>query len=123
MFHIRYIADERVPVEGAKSQFITQDSLSFGGRLRFGGPRFAFSVEGLYMISNPDSGRKDDSYRVGIAADIRLTDGVYFEVGLGGTSGRRNQNDEALLLTLIKWNIFDNPALWKGFLARDTGTR
>jgi hypothetical protein len=123
IFHARYIGDESVPIEGANSQFITQDSVSFGGRLRFGGARFAFSVEGLYTISNPDGGRKDASYRVAIASDIRLTDGVYLEVGLGGTAGRRNQNDEALLLTQIKWNIFNNPELWKSFLARDTGTR
>ena len=99
--HARFRLDESVASPLAPTGFAEQDSLLVGGRLRWGGSRITFSLEGAYTYEDPDFGGSASAFVGGLASDIKVYEQLWVNVALGGTAGG---GDERIVLgATFKW--------------------
>jgi hypothetical protein len=108
ILHARYRNNEIVPDANNAGQFLSQDSLFFGGRLRMAPGAEAksiFSLEGNFIRSRRNKGAFDNSSRYSLGLEQRLADNIWFSLALGGQSGRSDGSNQAFVLSSFKWGF------------------
>jgi hypothetical protein len=108
--HVRYRTDEEIPDTENVGEFIEQDTALVAGRLRLGRPTFNISGEGTYVHADRQLRENDDYLRWAASTEIRITESIWFEITVSGSSGR-DDGDETALLGSIKWNLFEKSEL------------
>jgi len=106
--HLRYRNNEIIPDTVNAGQFLSQDSLFFGGLLRLApgsAAKSIFSVEGNYIRSRLNKGLYDNSTRFSLGLEQRITDGIWFSLALGGQGGRADGQNKPFVLTSFKWGF------------------
>ena len=86
----------------------SQDSFFFGTRLRIApgtDAKSIFSVEGNFVRSRREHNAFDNSSRYSLGFEQRLAENIWFELSLGGQSGRKDGNNQAFMLTSFKWGF------------------
>ncbi len=107
ILHARYRNNEEAPDIVAKGTFIRQNSTLAGGRLRVSpsNPDYAFSLEGVLVHTSPANRKADNSYRISLDLERKLTQDLWLAVSVGGESGRKDGNNQAFVLTSFKWGF------------------
>ena len=108
VFHARYRTNEVIPDTDNQGQFLSQDSLFLGTRLRIApgiAAKSIFSVEGNFIRSRRESSAFDNSSRYSLGLEQRLADNIWFSLALGGQSGNTNGNNQAFVMTSFKWGF------------------
>jgi hypothetical protein len=95
--HARYRSKEQTPDPDNEGQFFTRDSFFLGGRLRAGGPAFAFNFEDAFVRNKRVGGSIDSSNRFSVGAETRLGDNLYFVITAGSNVGRDDGNKGFLM--------------------------
>ena len=108
IFHVRYRNNEMVPDADHQGEFLKEDSLFFGSRLRIApgsSAKSIFSFEGNFIRSRQNKGSFDNSSRFSLGLEQRLAENVWFSVSLGGQSGRTDGKNNAFVLSAFKWGF------------------
>jgi hypothetical protein len=111
ILQVRYRDAEKVADPDHDGQFFVQDSLSAGSRLRFGSPTFAGSLEGTYTSLRRHGADTETSYRIDVAAEKRLAEGLWIDVSIGGDGGRGGTKNKVFVLSALKWATSKTPRL------------
>ncbi len=109
ILHARYRTREQIPNPDVADEFLTQNSFFFGGRLRLGGPAFAFNLEDAYVRNKIIGGSTDVSNRFTVGAEARLLENLYFVISAGGNSGRADGQKKSFVLTSFKYGFNRKP--------------
>jgi len=105
IFHARYRNKEQVPDPAAQGQFLTQNSVLVGGRLRFGTENTALSFEGVYSHTKRPGDIKDDFGKISGGVERKITDNLWFVLTLGGETTRLDGNNKVFVLTSFNWGF------------------
>jgi hypothetical protein len=108
ILHARYRNNEVVPDPNNAGKFLSQDSVFFGGRLRVApgiAAKSIFSLEGNFVRSRANKGVFDNSSRFSLGFERRVADNIWFQLALGGQSGRADGRNNAFVLSSFKWGF------------------
>lgn len=111
ILHVRYRFDSDVPDPDDSGNFLHQDDLLVGGRLRFGTPRFGISVEGAFTHANRDKGKDEQTGRYSAAVDLKLAKDWWIELSAGGESGGGDNAGQGFVLSSIKFGFPSEPSV------------
>lgn len=107
ILHARYRNNEQVPDPDAKGKFKQQDSMFFGARFRHGSPTFNGSFEYTFIRTRPLGKKFDGSQRLALGIERRIAGDTWFNLSLGGESGRADGKNKGFVLTSFKWAFSD----------------
>jgi hypothetical protein len=105
IFHARYRNKEMVPNPEESGKFLKQDNLFLGSRMRIGTDTSTVSFEGVFIRTRPEGKRFDNSGRFSLGLERRVAENMWFNISLGGETGRREGNNNAFVLTSFKWGF------------------
>lgn len=111
--HARYRTHEAVPDPRAETEgdFLRQDSLFAGARLRIGSADTNFSFDGTYIREwADDRGGDNHAYRVAVALERRMTRNLWLSLSVGKEFGNENRDDPLLIVGSFKLGYGDDPA-------------
>jgi hypothetical protein len=103
ILHARYRNREQVPVPDAEGTFFTQDSAFFGARFRHGSPTFNGSFEYTFLRLRPAGATFDNAQRLALGFERRIAGDTWFNLSLGGETGRSDGKNNGFVLTSFKW--------------------
>lgn len=107
ILHGRYRNREVVPDPITTGAFFSQDSLFFGTRFRTGRPTFNGSFEYTFLRSRIKGLNFDNSSRLSLLFERRITGDTWFNLSLGGETGRQDGRNNGFVLTSFKWAFSD----------------
>jgi len=107
IFHLRYRNREQVPDPDNTGAFLTQDSFFFGTRFRHGSPNFNGSFEYTWLRSRELGLKFDNSSRLSLGFERRIAGDTWFNLSLGGETGRADGRNNGFVLTSFKWAFSD----------------
>ena len=105
--HGRYRNREIVPDPITTGAFLSQDSFFFGTRFRTGSPTFNGSFEYTFMRSRFAGLQFDNSSRLSLLFERRIAGDTWFNLSLGGETGRQDGRNNGFVLTSFKWAFSD----------------
>lgn len=107
ILHGRYRNREQVPDPDNTGEFLTQDSFFFGARFRHGSPNFNGSFEYTFLRSRELGLKFDNSSRLSLGFERRIAGDTWFNLSLGGETGRSDGRNNGFVLTSFKWAFSD----------------
>jgi hypothetical protein len=107
ILHGRYRNREVVPDPNTVGAFLSQDSYFFGARFRTGSPTFNGSFEYTFLRSRFAGLRFDNASRFSLLFERRIAGDTWFNLSLGGESGRPDGRNNGFVLTSFKWAFSD----------------
>lgn len=107
ILHLRYRNREQVPDPDNTGAFLTQDSFFFGTRFRHGSPNFNGSFEYTFLRSRELGLKFDNSSRLSLGFERRIAGDTWFNLSLGGETGRADGRNNGFVLTSFKWAFSD----------------
>lgn len=107
ILHGRYRNREQVPDPATTGAFLSQDSLFFGARFRHGSPTFNGSFEYTFLRSRFAGQKYDNSSRLSLLFERRIAGDTWFNLSLGGETGREDGRNNGFVLTSFKWAFSD----------------
>lgn len=107
ILHARYRNREVVPDPNTTGAFLSQDSMFFGARFRTGSPTFNGSFEYTFLRSRFAGLRFDNASRFSLLFERRIAGDTWFNLSLGGESGRPDGRNNGFVLTSFKWAFSD----------------
>jgi hypothetical protein len=107
ILHARYRNREQVPDPDAEGEFITNDSVFFGARFRHGSPTFNGSFEYTFIRARPLGESWDNLQRLALGFERRIAGDIWFNLSLGGETGRLDGKNNGFVLTSFKWAFSD----------------
>ena len=107
ILHARYRNREQVPDPNVSGAFLSQDSLFFGTRFRTGSPTFNGSFEYTFLRSRVTGLKYDNSSRLSLLFERRIAGDTWFNLSLGGETGRQDGRNNGFVLTSFKWAFSD----------------
>jgi hypothetical protein len=107
ILHARYRNREVVPDPNTTGAFLTQDSMFFGARFRTGSPTFNGSFEYTFLRSRFAGLRFDSASRFSLLFERRIGGDTWFNISLGGETGRQDGHNNGFVLTSFKWAFSD----------------
>jgi len=107
ILHGRYRNREVVPDPNTAGAFLSQDSYFFGARFRTGSPTFNGSFEYTFLRSRFAGLRFDNASRFSLLFERRIAGDTWFNLSLGGESGRQDGRNNGFVLTSFKWAFSD----------------
>jgi len=107
ILHGRYRNRELVPDPNTAGAFLSQDSYFFGARFRTGSPTFNGSFEYTFLRSRFAGLRFDNASRFSLLFERRIAGDTWFNLSLGGESGRQDGRNNGFVLTSFKWAFSD----------------
>jgi hypothetical protein len=107
ILHGRYRNREVVPDPNTTGAFLSQDSYFFGARFRTGSPTFNGSFEYTFLRSRFAGLRFDNASRFSLLFERRIAGDTWFNLSLGGESGRQDGRNNGFVLTSFKWAFSD----------------
>jgi hypothetical protein len=96
---------ETVADPASSGHFLVQNRAVVGGGVRVGRPNFQMFWEGSYVHRHAAGAVPDNSFETAVSAEARITDGLWFNLGIGTESGRSNSANKLFLLTNFKWGL------------------
>ena len=105
--HGRYRNREQVPDPNVTGAFLSQDSIFFGTRFRTGSPTFNGSFEYTFLRSRINGLSFDNSSRLALLFERRIAGDTWFNLSLGGETGRQDGRNNGFVLTSFKWAFSD----------------
>lgn len=109
IFHVRYRLHQDVADPNMAGNFIQEDDLLLGARLRLGYPNFAMWLEGAFIHADPKGPGHDDSSQLAVGADLRVTKDLWLSLSAGGQGGRANGNNQGFVLSSLKYGFSSEP--------------
>jgi hypothetical protein len=103
ILHARYRNREQVPDPSTTGSFLSQDSMFFGSRFRHGSPNFNGSFEYSFLRSRVSGLSFDNSARLALGFERRIAGDTWFNLALGGETGRADGRNNGFVLTSFKW--------------------
>ena len=103
IFHARYRNREEVPDPDITGNFLSQDSMFFGSRFRHGSPNFNGSFEYSFLRSRINGQSFDNSARLALGFERRIAGDTWFNLALGGETGRADGRNNGFVITSFKW--------------------
>ena len=107
ILHGRYRNREVVPDPNTVGAFLSQDSYFFGARFRTGSPTFNGSFEYTFLRSRFAGLRFDNASRFSLLFERRIAGDTWFNLSLGGETGRQDGRNNGFVLTSFKWAFSD----------------
>jgi hypothetical protein len=107
ILHGRYRNREVVPDPNTTGAFLSQDSMFFGARFRTGAPTFNGSFEYTFLRSRFAGLRFDNASRFSLLFERRIGGDTWFNLSLGGETGRQDGRNNGFVLTSFKWAFSD----------------
>jgi hypothetical protein len=109
LLHARYRGNEEAEVN---DDFVKQDLLTVGTRLRLVYDKFNFNIEGALLRADRTSDNNNDYYCVSLGAGIKIPalDGIYLSLGIGGELGRTDE-DSTFVGSALKWRFGPEPTI------------
>ena len=107
IFHARYRNREQVPDPNITGRFLSQDTMFFGSRFRHGSPNFNGSFEYSFLRSRINGHNFDNSGRLALGFERRIAGDTWFNLALGGETGRADGRNNGFVLTSFKWAFSD----------------
>jgi hypothetical protein len=107
ILHARYRNREQTPDPNVTGAFLSQDSLFFGTRFRHGSPTFNGSFEYTFLRSRVTGLKYDNSSRLSLLFERRIAGDTWFNLSLGGETGRQDGRNNGFVLTSFKWAFSD----------------
>jgi len=107
ILHARYRNREQVPDPNVTGAFLSQDSMFFGARFRTGSPTFNGSFEYTFLRSRFAGLKYDSSSRLSVLFERRIAGDTWFNLSLGGETGRQDGRNNGFVLTSFKWAFSD----------------
>jgi hypothetical protein len=107
ILHARYRNREEVPDPDVTGAFLSQDSMFFGARFRTGSPTFNGSFEYTFLRSRFAGLKYDSSSRLAVLFERRIAGDTWFNLSLGGETGRQDGRNNGFVLTSFKWAFSD----------------
>jgi hypothetical protein len=107
ILHARYRNREVVPDPNTTGAFLSQDSMFFGARFRTGSPTFNGSFEYTFLRSRFAGLRFDSASRFSLLFERRIGGDTWFNISLGGETGRQDGRNNGFVLTSFKWAFSD----------------
>lgn len=105
--HARYRSREQTPDPNTTGEFLTQDTMFFGARFRHGSPTFNGSFEYTFLRSRPIGLIWDTSSRLSLGLERKIIGDTWFNLSLGGESGRTDGKNNGFVITSFKWAFSD----------------
>jgi hypothetical protein len=105
--HARYRNREQVPDANNKGKFLTQDTMFFGARFRYGSPTFNGSFEYTFLRSRLIGKPFDNSSRLALDVERKIAGDTWFNLSLGGETGRSDGKNNGFVITSFKWAFSD----------------
>jgi len=114
--HARYRSREQTPDPNVAGKFVTQDNFFAGVRFRHGSPTFNGSLEYVLDRWRPVGRAWDNSSRLSLGFERKIVGDTWFNLSLGGQTGRSDGKNNGFVLTSFKWAFSDrknvaNPAI------------
>lgn len=107
ILHARYRNREQVPDPDVTGAFLSQDSMFFGARFRTGSPTFNGSFEYTFLRSRFAGLKFDNASRLSLGFERRIAGDTWFNLSLGGETGRQDGHNNGFVLTSFKWAFSD----------------
>ncbi len=107
ILHARYRTREQVADPNLAGNFITQNSVFFGSRFRHGSPTFNGSFEYTFLRTRPRGADWDNSVRLSLGFERRISGDTWFTLALGGETGRADGRNNGFVLSSFKWAFSD----------------
>lgn len=105
ILHFRVRSREQVPDPATAGSFLERNSRFFGARLRVGNENTHASFEGVYLSTKRPGLASDNSYRYSLGIERRVAQDIWFQLSLGGDSGRRDGNNQAFIKGTFNWGF------------------
>lgn len=103
IFHARFRNREQVPDPNITGNFLSQDSMFFGSRFRHGSPNFNGSFEYSFLRARINGQNFDNSARLALGFERRIAGDTWFNLALGGETGRADGRNNGFVITSFKW--------------------
>ncbi|HEX7329929.1 MAG TPA: hypothetical protein VF290_00430 [Pyrinomonadaceae bacterium] len=111
ILHGRYRNREVVPDPATTGAFLSQDSFFLGTRFRTGSPTFNGSFEYTFLRSRINGLKFDNSSRLSVLFERRIAGDTWFNLSLGGETGREDGRNNGFVLTSFKWAFSDRQSV------------
>ena len=108
VLHARYRQKELVQLPGT-TNYVSQDTGLGGVQLRVGSPNLKLALEGVYIHRQPRALKVDNSFQTTLSTNVRITEGLWFNLGLGTESCRKNGENRIFLLSQFQWGFSQTP--------------
>lgn len=105
IFHLRGRLDADVPDPANSGQFRSQDDVLAGLRLRVGVEWLACNFSGGFLYVNPEQGSSEELARYSVGLNVRIAEGWWVELVGGGQSGASDAEDQAFVLSSVKFAL------------------
>jgi|GEM_PF-1297978 len=105
ILHFRVRSNEQVADPNNAGQFLLQNSRFFGARFNVGNENNHVAFEGVYQWLKRPGLASDNSYRYSLGFERRVAQNIWFQLSLGGDSGRRDGNNQAFVKGTFNWGF------------------
>jgi hypothetical protein len=105
ILHLRVRSNEQVADPANAGKFLLQNSRFFGARFNVGNANNHLSFEGVYLWLKRPGLAPDNSYRYSLGVERRVAENTWFQLSLGGDSGRRDGNNQAFIKGTLNWGF------------------
>jgi len=109
ILHARYRDHEEVPNPVKEGEFMRQDSLLLGGRLRIGTVDTNASIDAGW-IREWGGGRENNVGRIAAGLERRMTKNLWLSLSAGKEFGNEDKDDALTILANFKLGFGDEPA-------------
>jgi hypothetical protein len=99
-----------VPDPVVAKAFFRQDTLTIGGRLRFGSPDFNASFEGAFIQTWSDAHGSDSAYRLGANLERKIAENLWLTLALGQDFGTETTN-QLFVVSGLRLGTAEKPQL------------
>jgi hypothetical protein len=105
----RYRNYEMTPEPLAPKTFFRQDTLTIGGRLRFGSPDFNASIEGAFIQTWSDAHGSNSAYRLGANLERKIAENLWLTLALGQDFGTETTSKQLFVVSGLRLGTADKP--------------
>jgi hypothetical protein len=111
--HLRRMTGQRTTSPDDSSVVVPENINIAGLNMRLGNARWGVIAEGSLSKGKASTLSDENRKRVVLAAEYKISDGLYVSLGIGNDTGRRDGKDQHMTLASLKWGFGDQPVLTK----------
>lgn len=101
----RHTQNEINPDASVKGSFYSQDSDAYGGFVRYVGEKLSFALSVTNFDTSPVGKPKTSYLSFALSPNIRLSDKLWLEFSVGGTTKQADGSSGKFLITSFKYNL------------------
>jgi hypothetical protein len=111
--HLRRMTGQRITSPDDSSVVVSENINIAGLNMRLGNAHWGVIAEGSLSKGKAHTLSDENRKRAVLAAEYKISDGLYVSLGIGNDTGRRDGKDQHVTLASLKWGFGDQPVLTK----------